>query len=244
MLRFDASFRFSAPSWSKAWAFVAALLVTAPTSAQVLELTSRHVMLQGNIDFKGVENVVARLLEFDQRSQDPVFLRINSPGGSVEAGYVLIDVMNAMKSPVHCVVESKAHSMAAMLTTYCDRVFILPHATMMFHEASYGTLGEDPAIRSKVEFNSKYLQRVYEEVAQRLEMDAEEYRRRIRDGWWLLAEEAVDAGAADEVVYEIRYREVFVEELEIKRTVKTVRRSEPAFANGAEVPSGAAATSE
>jgi ATP-dependent Clp protease protease subunit len=215
---------------------VALLFAAAPASA--IEMTSRNVVLNGKIDLKAVQDIADRLLELDDVSHDPIFLRINSPGGDVEAGFVLVDVMRAIRSPVECIVESKAHSMAAMLTTYCDKVYIFPHATMMFHEASYGTLGEDPQIRSKVEFNTRYLDRISTEVAANLGLSFEDYRKRIRDGWWLMAKEAVEAKAADAVVESITYAQILVEEVEIKKTVKSLDKKQVTLPSKTEAPTG------
>lgn len=194
--------------------------------ARALELTSRGVNVQGKIDAKMIRGVVKKLLELDSVSHEPIFLHIDSGGGSVEAGFILIDAIAALESPVYALVESKAYSMAAIITVFCDKRYILPHATLMFHEVSYGTLGEDPSIRSRIEFNTKYIDRLHHEIARRIGMSHDVYRARIRDGWWLLADEAKEAGVVDEVVTELSYRPVFVEKTEIKKTISTVLKKE------------------
>lgn len=194
--------------------------------ARALELTNRSVDLIGKVDTDVVRRVVNRLLQLNASSHDPIYLRIDSFGGSVEAGYVLVDAIEAIESPVYAVIESKAYSMAAIIAVFCDRTFILPHATMMFHEASYGTLGEDPSNRAKMEFNVRYLDRMHREIAKRIAMDAGDYRAKIRDGWWLMADEAHAAGVVDEVVTELTYAEFLIEKTEIKKTVTTVRKKQ------------------
>ncbi len=210
----------------RALVFTLAALAFFATQARALELTNRSVDLVGKVDTKEIRPVVQKLLELNAISTDPIFLRIDSFGGSVEAGYVLVDAIAALESPVYAVVEAKAYSMAAIIAVFCDRRYILPHATMMFHEASYGTMGEDPSIRSKMEFNSRYLDRMHREIARRIGMDEARYRERIRDGWWLMAEEAVAAGIMDEIVKELTYSEFFVESTEVKKTVTTIQRKE------------------
>lgn len=196
------------------------------TSATALELTNRNVDLIGKVDTKNVRDAVQKILELDAISHDAIFLHIDSFGGSVEAGFVLVDAMAAVESPIYAVIESKAYSMAAIIAIFCDKRYILRHATMMFHEASYGTLGEDPSIRSKIEFNIRYLDRMHREIAGRIGMDLERYRTKIRDGWWLMAEEAQSAGIVDEVVDELTYTKLFVEKTEIKKTITRVHKRE------------------
>jgi ATP-dependent Clp protease protease subunit len=138
----------------------------------------------------------------------------------VDAGLILIDTMRAIESPVYCVVESKAYSMAAIILTFCERRYALDHATIMLHEASYGTAGEDPSIRSRLDFLTRYLDLLHVQIAKQLGMPVDVYRARIRDAWWLMADEAKKAGVIDEVVDRIDYVTPATEQSETKTTVK------------------------
>ncbi len=184
-----------------------------------IELTNRVVDLDGTISHGMIKKAQEKVLALDSQSKDPIWITINSGGGSVEAGLILIDTFKALKSPVHCLVESKAYSMAAITLVFCDKKYALPHATIMLHEASYGTMGEDPSNRSRLDFLTKYLDGLHVEIAQRLKMPHDKYRARIRDAWWLLADEAQKAGVVDGLVREIRYTELPTEQTEEKKTV-------------------------
>ncbi|MCA9523929.1 MAG: ATP-dependent Clp protease proteolytic subunit [Myxococcales bacterium] len=196
-----------------------ALLLLVSGTANALELTSRQVHLSGSVSLSKVQGITEKLIKLNSVSHDPIFLMINSPGGSVAAGFVLIDVMKSIESPVYAVIESAAYSMGAIIAVFCSKRYMYKHATMMFHEASYGTLGEDPSIRSRIGFNSRYLDKLHKEIAARIGMSPKQYRTKIRDGWWLLADEAKKAGVIDEVVEKISYRHLFIEKITIKKTV-------------------------
>lgn len=189
-----------------------------------IRITDRVVGINGAINRAKMKSVQSKLLELDDQSHDPVWVRINSTGGSVEAGLILIDTMRGIQSPTHCVVESKAYSMAGILLTFCDERYVLPHGTVMLHEASYGTAGEDPSNRARIDFLARYLDRLHAEIAERLGLDVETYRSRIRNGWWMLADEAAEAGIVDAVVRNIDYEEVPVRRKKEKTTV-TIKRT-------------------
>jgi ATP-dependent protease ClpP protease subunit len=210
------------------------LLQTAAVRAEHIVLNDRMVTLEGAISTKAVGKAVKAILQFDAESHEPIWLQINSFGGSVEAGFVFIDTIKNIKSPIYSVVTSKAYSMAAIIAIYCDKRYIYPHATMMFHEASYGALGEDPTIRSRMQFNSRYLDRLHAEIAGILKMPLKKYRSRIRDAWWAMADEAVRANFADAVVTRISYKKINKETVEIKRSVikKQQRMVRPKTKNG------------
>ena len=110
--------------------------------------------------------------------------------------------------------------MGAIITIFAEKRYIYRHATMMLHEASYGALGEDPSIRSRIGFNTKYLDRIHDELAKIIKMDVKDYRARIRDAWWVMAEDAVKYNWVDGIVTEVVYKKAPVETIEVKRTRK------------------------
>lgn len=184
-----------------------------------ITLTNRVIELNGGVGFSMVKKAQKKFLALDSQSDDPVWILINSGGGSVDAGLILIDTFRAAKSPVYCLVESKAYSMAAITLLFCDRKYALEHATIMLHEASYGTMGDDPSNRSRLDFLTKFLDNMHIQLAKRIGMTHKKYRARIRDAWWLRADEAQKAGIIDAVVRRIRYATHDLERTEEKRTL-------------------------
>lgn len=209
--------------------FALALLASAPVwsaepkkaNGNPVVLSQRLIDIAGGINFDSMKKAQKEVLELASHGDEPIWIRINSPGGSVDAGLILIDTMKAVKAPIHCIVESSAYSMAAIILTYCDKRYGMPHATFMLHEASYGTAGEDPQNRSKIDFLTKYLDRLHEEIAKNLKMDGKKYRARIRDAWWMLADEAKSIGLIEEVITNVAYQEVVLEKTEEKKTVSS-----------------------
>ncbi len=200
-------------------AFILCAVQTA--SAETIHLTDRMVHVSGGINGKMIAKATKKLLEFDSESDEVIWLMIDSFGGAVDAGFILIDTIKGMRSPVHAVVLSKAYSMGAIITAFCAKRYIYPHATMMFHEASYGAMGEDPTIRSRIEFNTRYLDRMHVELAKILRLSHKAYREKIRDAWWVLADEAVAAHMVDHIVTGVTYKKLPVTTKEIKRTRTT-----------------------
>lgn len=202
----------SAPAWSAE---------PKKSSGEPVVLSQRLIDIAGAIGFDTMKKAQREVLELASHGDDPIWIRINSPGGSVDAGLILIDTMKAVKAPIHCIVESSAYSMAAIILTYCDKRYGMPHATFMLHEASYGTAGEDPQNRSKIDFLTKYLDRLHEEIAKNLKMDGKKYRARIRDAWWMLADEAKSIGLIEEIITNVSYQEIALEKTEEKTTVSS-----------------------
>ncbi len=198
-------------------------------------ISQRIIDISGGIGFDSMKKAQKEVLELASHGDAPIWIRINSPGGSVDAGLILIDTMKAVKAPIHCIVESAAYSMGAIILSYCDKRYGLPHATFMLHEASYGTSGEDPQNRSKLDFLTKYLDRMHDEIAKNIKMDVKKYRARIRDAWWMLADEAKSIGLIEEVITAVALEEVPLERSEEKKTVSLTRDLESRI-DGAKEP--------
>ena len=201
-------------------AAAAILLAATASHAVTIELNDRTVALSGAVSTGSIGKVVKKVLEYESQSHDPIWLLMDSYGGSVDAGFILIDLMKSIKSPVYVIVTSKAYSMGAIITVYAEKRYIYRHATMMLHEASYGALGEDPSIRSRIGFNTKYLDRIHDEIADIIKMDVKDYRARIRDAWWVMADDAVKYRWVDGIVTNVVYKQAPVETIEVKRTRK------------------------
>ena len=201
-------------------------------------LTERTVDVVGGISDASMTKAQAALYKLDEASHDPVWIRINSGGGSVQAGLILLDTMKALKSPTYCLVESKAYSMAAILLVFCDKRLALDHATIMLHEASFGLSGEDPTNRSRMKFVTNYLDGLHKEIAAVLRMDEKAYRAKLRDAWWLLADEAVEANIIDGVVRHIEYSRGVATTTETKttRSYHKVIQEVPAAKTGDAIP--------
>lgn len=98
--------------------------------------------------------IVAQLLHLE--SQDPerdIFLYINSPGGSVQAGMAIYDTMQYITAPVATICVGQAASMAALLLAAGrpGKRSILPHARVLIHQPHGQAQGQatDIAIRAK-----------------------------------------------------------------------------------------------
>ena len=84
------------------------------------------------------------LMRLARTSRAPIYLFVNSPGGSVRAGNVFIDAMTITKSrgiEIKCVTSIYAASMAFSILANCSDRYVLPNARLLFHPARIGIMG-------------------------------------------------------------------------------------------------------
>jgi ATP-dependent Clp protease protease subunit len=101
----------------------------------------RIVRLEGGITSKNAAAVEAQLIALDREAPGkPIILAINSPGGEVQAGLNIIDVMGSLQSPVYTVGFNMCASMAAVILTAGESGHrtVFPNTAVLFHELSLG----------------------------------------------------------------------------------------------------------
>ena len=96
----------------------------------------RRVFLSGEINSKLADSIASQLLYLQEESDEPIYIYINSGGGSVNAGLYIYDVIQSLTVPVYMYCTGMAASMAAVLLAggQPGRRFILPHSKTMIHE--------------------------------------------------------------------------------------------------------------
>ena len=104
---------------------------------------TRLIEILGRVDSQIVDKA-NDLMELSNKSNMPVYLLINSPGGSVAAGNVFIDAMRIAKSrgvDVKCITSIYAASMAFSILANCSERFVLPNSKLLFHPARISLMG-------------------------------------------------------------------------------------------------------
>lgn len=164
----------------------------------------RIIFLAEEVD-DGIANaIVAYMLYLDSDDQTkPIYLYINSPGGSVTAGMAIYDTMQHIKSEVVTICVGLAASMGAFLLTAGTKGkrLALPHARIMIHQPLGGT-GRRQA--TDIDIEARQILRVRKELnelmAQHTGKSIEQIERDTDRDYFMSAEEAMQYGLIDRVI--------------------------------------------
>lgn len=164
----------------------------------------RIIFLAEEVD-DGIANaIVAYLLYLDSDDPSkPIYLYINSPGGSVTAGMAIYDTMQHIKSDVITICVGLAASMGAFLLAAGTKGkrLALPHARIMIHQPLGGT-GRRQA--TDIEIEAKEILRIRrllnEMLAERSGQPLEKVERDTDRDYFMSAHEAKDYGLIDKVI--------------------------------------------
>jgi ATP-dependent Clp protease protease subunit len=166
-------------------------------------LKERIIFLGSDVNSMSANVVVAQLLHLqNEDAKKPIFLYINSPGGSVYDGMAIYDTMQHVKNEVHTIGIGLQASMGSFLLSSGTKGkrFLLPHAKVMIHQPSSGTRGKvsDMEIDFKESMKTRdLLNKIYaDNTGQKLSKIEKDMDR----DYWMTAEEAVAYGLADKVI--------------------------------------------
>jgi len=152
----------------------------------------------------GIANsLVAQMLYLDSDDNSkPIYLYINSPGGSVTAGLAIYDTIKYVKSDVVTICVGLAASMGAFLLaagTKGKRV-ALPHSRIMIHQPLGGARGQASDIRIQADEILFLKERLNTELSERTGKDYETIKEDTDRDFYMSPKEAVDYGLIDLVL--------------------------------------------
>lgn len=166
-------------------------------------LKERIIFLGEEVSDISASVVVAQLLFLE--SEDPgkdIHLYINSPGGSVSAGFAIYDTMNYIKCDVSTICIGMAASMGAFLLSggAKGKRFALPNSLIMIHQPSGGAQGQATEIKIVAENILKTRKKLNEILAANTGKPIEEIERDTERDNYMSAAEAKEYGLIDEIL--------------------------------------------
>ena len=169
-------------------------------------LEDRIIFLTGEINDQVANTVVAQLIYLEGKNPDKdIYMYINSPGGSVSAGFAIYDTMNYIKCDVSTICIGLAASMGAFLLSSGARGkrVALPNSKIMIHQPLGGAQGQASDIEIQAREMQKTKQKLNEILARNTGKSIEEIARDTDRDNYMSAEEAQNYGFVDKI-YEHR----------------------------------------
>lgn len=166
---------------------------------------SRSITIFGEINDRVARTVTEKLLALASESDDPICLYISSPGGHVESGDVVYDMIKFIKPEVKVIGTGWVASAATTIFLAADKNnrFALPNTRFLIHQPSGGSLGRasDIAIQAKeiIKMRARINKLIADETGQPLERVEKDTDR----DYWMSVEEAIEYGIVGKVVRSI-----------------------------------------
>jgi ATP-dependent Clp protease, protease subunit len=170
-------------------------------------LRGRKVLIFGAIDDKVAKDVTARLLAL-ARDPQPIDVYINSPGGHVESGDTIHDMIRFVDalSPVRVIGTGWVASAGALifLGAAKERRFCLPNTRFLLHQPMGGVRGPATDINIEAIEIVKMRERINRIIARETGQPLEKVQRDTDRNYWMGAEEAIAYGMVSRIIRDLK----------------------------------------
>ena len=166
---------------------------------------SRSLTLFGEINDKIARSVTERLLALAAEGDDPIYFYISSPGGHVESGDVVYDMVKFIKPTVKVIGAGWVASAATTIYLAAEKEnrFALPNTRFLIHQPLGGSRGDATDIAIQAEQIVKTKARINQLIADETGQDLERVAKDTDRDYWMSVEEAIDYGIVNKVVSSI-----------------------------------------
>jgi len=162
-------------------------------------LKTRQILLSGEINEENAEKINKQLLLLEADSDKPIYIYIDSPGGSIDSGFGIYDMIRFINAPVYTIGTGLIASMGSiiLLAAPKERRFGLPNSHYLIHQPLIGGVARGVATDLEIQAVeiAKSKDKLVKLIANETGKSEDEVRADCDRDHWLTAEEAVSYGS-------------------------------------------------
>lgn len=173
--------------------------------AKSIKLSTNNVCsLESAVDGQSMKQLKLCLIEkvaFRRGRNYPIYVYLNSPGGSIYQGLRFISFAKTIKN-LHTITEFSASMAAAIAQGIPGKRYVVEHGVFMFHRARGGFRGqfEDGELESRLKMWKTIVRGMERMQARRIGITLKNYKKRRMNEWWVYGKENVEENVADAIV--------------------------------------------
>lgn len=167
-------------------------------------LKTRQIILSGEVSAENAEKVIKQLLLLEADSDKPIYIYIDSPGGSIDDGFGIFDMIRFINAPVYTIGTGLIASMGAMilLSVPKERRLGLPNSHYLIHQPLIG--GAYRGVATDLEIQAEEIAKSKAKIVEIISAETGKSKDQVvqdtdRD-FWLTADEAVEYGLISKVI--------------------------------------------
>ncbi|MCA9977774.1 MAG: ATP-dependent Clp protease proteolytic subunit [Chloroflexota bacterium] len=168
-------------------------------------LETRTILIFGEINMKLAQQITHQLLILDAESNEPIKIFINSPGGHVESGDTIFDMIRFVKAPVKIIGTGWVASAAALIYAAADKEnrYSLPNTRFLLHQPMGGIRGQASDIAIEAEEILKMRRRLNQIFAEQTGQPLEKVEDDTDRNFWMSAQQAKEYGLVQHIIHSL-----------------------------------------
>ena len=167
-----------------------------------LTFKSRFVLVFGEIDDKLARMTCERLIALAQESEAPIHMLISSPGGHVESGDAIHDMIRFVRAPVTTIGTGWVASAGTHIFLAAEKAnrVCLPNTRFMIHQPAGGAGGRASDIAIQAKEIIKTRERIAKVVADQTGQKIDKVKSDMERDYWMSAQEAIEYGIVSRII--------------------------------------------
>lgn len=167
-------------------------------------LKTRQIILSGEINEENTAKTVEQLLLLESESDKPIYIYIDSPGGSIDSGFGIYDVIRFINAPVYTIGTGLIASMGSiiLLAAPKERRLGLPNSHYLIHQPLIGGVAQGVAtdLEIQAEEIAKSKEKLIKLISDETGKPVDQVKKDCDRDHWLTADEAKDYGLISKVI--------------------------------------------
>ncbi len=165
-------------------------------------LKTRTVLIFGEINQRTAQTVTEQLLLLSTMSDEDIKIIINSPGGHVESGYTIFDMIRFVKPKVKIIGTGWVASAAALiyLATPKDQRYSLPNTRYLIHQPMGAITGSAKDLAIEAEEIVKMRKKLNEIISEQTGQSLDKVEHDTDRNYWMSADEAIKYGVVGKII--------------------------------------------
>lgn len=164
-------------------------------------MQQNQLFLTGALEDDISENLCKKLLTTSLTKKDSnIILWINSPGGIVQNGFAIIDMIKIIGNNLITINFGEAASMAGLISIVGHKRFITENAFWMFHDLAGGAVGSPKTIRDHAKMAETLQKKVVNVLKTHTKLTNKEIQEGLKGELWLDAKQCLAKGIVDDIL--------------------------------------------
>lgn len=170
-------------------------------------IKDRKILLNQNIDENTIEIACMQILKWNKEDRHkpkedrkPIFIYINSCGGSALIGLNLVDIIKESETPVYGVVLSYGYSMGGVIFLACHKRYMFKNSSVLIHDGSMSLSGSAGKVKDLQKFYERIDEKIKQTILENSNITEEEYEDNADREQYLLSNECKEKGICDKIV--------------------------------------------
>ena len=184
-------------------------ILSKKNSDKKIERDNNHIYFHSEVDRESIFELIMLIKEAEEESvitsfklnidEIPIYLHINSFGGSIFAAFGAIDVIKACRVPVHTIIEGSTASAGTLISIVGKKRYVRPTAYMLIHQLSSGCWGKMSEIEDEYKNLTELMEKIKELYKEHANIPKKELTELLKHDLWLNSEKCIKYGLVDEI---------------------------------------------